>query len=278
MIYTEFCCNTDILNDLTKELLTAFLSECGYESFIEEDGKYKAYIQKTGHVSDITDILKHNELLHHIIGHYTITDIPSQDWNTEWESNFSSVQISDTIVIRSPKAEATSAEYEILIDPRMAFGSGTHETTAMILKTLYTIDMKGKRIADCGCGTGILGIFAAKRGAASIFAFDNDDCSVQNSISNYTSNNIQNVTIKHGDLSCMNGMEFDIILANLNRNILIDNLQHIANASAPQGIVLMSGFYTQDIVLIEQAAKPYGFQLLDSKSTNNWSMTIFKHT
>lgn len=276
MDYNEFKCKSDCISLETKELLAAFLANIGFESFYEENNEFKAYIQTTQYDADA--LCETMQSISNLCGQisYSINEIPSKNWNTAWESTFSSVEISDKIIVHTPDCvPQKNYEHEILIDPKMSFGSGTHETTSMILQMMLDNDFQDKTVADCGCGTGILGIFAEKLGASSVFAFDYDSCCVENTKTNCNLNNCQNLTVELGKLDLLNGKKFDIVIANINRNILIDNMQFISQSVKKQGIVILSGFYSEDVPIIEKSANKFGLELAQTNTKNNWTITKF---
>lgn len=276
MNYSVFSCNLACLSDITKDLLTAFLAECGFESFMEENNQFKAYIQTENLDKEaLSETLIENESMFGKI-EFSISVIKDENWNQVWESTFESVEICDEILVKTPSyTPSKDYHYQIIIKPQLAFGSGTHETTAQILQELLSVDCKGKTCADCGCGTGILGIFASIRGAKSVYAFDYDDSCVANTKDNCQLNNIETISVAQAKLDSLQGKTFDIVLANINKNILIDNMQYIANSTKNQGLAIMSGFYTEDIADITKAAQSFGLEYKESKSQNNWTIIIF---
>ncbi len=276
MDYYEFTCDSHCLSVDTQELLTAFLAEIGFESFNEENGQYKAYIQCMLYdAKRLQDMLRQRESCLGTFP-YTIEFKASEDWNKQWEDSFTSVEINNDIVIRTPDCKPQKRYlHEILIQPRMAFGSGTHETTSLILQTMRDIDFQRKTVADCGCGTGILGIFASLLGASNVFAFDYDQNSVENARTNVTLNNITNVSIQQATLDVLQNKQFDIVLANINRNVLVENMKFLANAVNNNGLAIMSGFYSEDVAYIQKSAESFGLQFITSKSKNNWTIVTF---
>ncbi|MCQ2607268.1 MAG: 50S ribosomal protein L11 methyltransferase [Bacteroidales bacterium] len=276
MDYCEFSCDLERISLENKDILTAYLSEIGFESFYEEDNLFKAYIQKDLYSEQVLQSAMDSAKT--FIGDipYSVQLILSQNWNTEWESTFESVEVSDSILIRIPQYKPIkSFKYEIVIKPEMSFGSGTHETTSQILQEMYSIDFSGKTVADCGCGTGILGIFASLLGAKQVFAFDYDDCCVSNTLTNMQLNSVANMEVKLAKLDALYNKKFDVVIANINRNILIENMQFIANAVNTNGLVVLSGFYTEDVADIKMAAEQFGLELQSTKSKNNWTITTF---
>ena len=277
MKYCEFSCDLKALVAEKQELLTVFLSEIGFESFMETDEKYTAYIQSDNF--DKQALIETLEEAEPILGkfEYAIVTIPSQDWNTEWESSFQYAKINDEIIVRTPLYQPEKQyKYNIIIDPKMSFGSGTHETTSLILQAMSKMDFKGKSVADCGCGTGILGIFASMLGAKSVLAFDYDSCCVENTRTNIQLNNIANMDVQQAKLDILNGKKFDCILANINKNILIENMEFLANAVNENGTLILSGFYSEDVDDIAKSAKTYNLHKINNESKNNWTITTFK--
>lgn len=276
MEYCEFQTATRGLSEEKKDMLTAILSDFGFESFYEEQGMYKAYIQRNNfETAAFQTALSDAERL---IGEmkYSITEIPSANWNEAWEDSFDSIRINDDILIKKSNSDnSDSAKYTIIINPRMAFGSGTHETTSLILQAMENIDFDGKTVADCGCGTGILAIFASMLGAKNIIAFDYDKCSVDNTKENIELNNIHNISVFHSSFEVMENKKFDIVLANITRNILVENMKQITASLNPDGILIASGFYSDDIEIIRKNAESTGLTFVGSKTKNNWSITTF---
>ena len=276
MDYSEFSCDLQNLTSETKELLTALLAEIGFESFYEENDCFKAYIP-----SELLDeqalqetLADAEPFLGEIFG--TITKIPSQNWNAEWESSFQCIEISKDILIRIPDYKpSTPYRHEIIIQPEMSFGTGTHETTSLILETMLSFDFNGKSVVDCGCGTGVLGIFAAQLGASQVYAFDNDMGCVRNTNHNMQLNCVKNITVENATLEILQGKQFNYTIANINKNILIANMQYIAQATTPQGIVMLSGFYSEDVDDICETATKLGLRLTANTAKNNWTLLTF---
>lgn len=278
MDYCEFNCKSNCLSNESKELLTAFLADCGFESFIEEQDDFKAYIQKEQYnANTLQKAISNAETLLGKIP-YSVCEMPSQNWNSTWESTFEYAEISNDILVRIPTFKPTKQyKHEIIIDPKMSFGSGTHETTSQILQTMATLDFSGKTVVDCGCGTGILGIFAKKLGAKSIFAFDYDSCCVENTNTNIKLNECTDFHVELAKLDVLQEKTFDYVIANINRNILIENMQFLAQAVNQNGTAIMSGFYQEDVPAIENTAKSFGLKINEVKSKNNWTIITFTH-
>ena len=223
------------------------------------------------------------EILSFFQSMYTITwekaEIENQDWNKIWEENFTPILVRDCILVRAgfhPTIE--NIEHEIIIDPKMSFGTGHHATTALMLETI--LDMKpefsGKQILDMGCGTGILSIMAAQAGAKEITGIDIDEWAYNNAMENIATNHIDNIRILIGDASLLNGQDhYDIILANINRNILLNDMHSYVNVLNTNGYLIMSGFYTEDIPIIREKAEQLGLTYQSNKVKDNWTAVIF---
>lgn len=232
------------------EILLAEFSELGFDSFWEkDDSSFIAYIDSEIFNEQILKDVKLKYPDAEIM--YQYEGLESKNWNEEWEKNFQPILIADKCFIRStfhePKPEV---ELEIIIEPKMAFGTGHHATTSMMVEQMLSLDMKGKKVMDVGTGSGILAICASKLGCENVFAFDIDDWSVENTIENLQLNHINNVEIKKGTIKDFaSGLQFDIILANITRNILLEELTFYAKQLKKDGFLLISGFYNEDIEL-----------------------------
>ncbi|ETD21269.1 MULTISPECIES: 50S ribosomal protein L11 methyltransferase [Prevotellaceae] len=271
-------CKKEIKN-MAKELLADAAGEAGFESFEDTKRGMKGYVQ--------TDMLDHNmleELIQNFILpdvniSYTLSPMEDRNWNEEWEKQgFDPIVIGNDIVIYDAKHDRLTDDDKITIgiDTKQAFGTGTHETTRMIISVLLTIDIKEKRILDCGCGTGILGIAALKLGAAQAVGYDIDEWSVNNSKHNAQINRIDNMQILHGNvhvLTHVNGI-FDIVLANINRNILLADLPAFKEVLSKQGTIILSGFYTEDVPALTTKAEELGLSKVKEVTNNNWACIV----
>lgn len=276
MDYCEFQCDSTRLSNEIKELLTAYLADIGFESFIDDDTAFKAYIQCDTYDANV--LRSTIDTIEQLVGElpYSVSQVLSENWNETWENTFVQTEINNDILIRIPTYKPSKPyKHEIIIQPRMAFGSGTHETTSLILQTLATLELRGKQVADCGCGTGILGIFASKLGAESVFAFDIDTRSVENTKANCSLNNVANITVEPAKLDILQGKQFDVVLANINRNILVENMGYIANSFKSNGIALLSGFYSEDVPIVTGKAESLGLETANIQEKNNWTVITF---
>lgn len=253
------------------DVLALELGEIGFDSFIPSLEGLSAFIPKSAF-----DELKIKNLLSDFPFEasidYKVTQIESKNWNEEWEKNyFEPIVIGNDCVIHSSfHKNIPKATYDIVIDPKMAFGTGHHETTSLVISQLLLMDLSGKTLLDMGCGTAVLAILGSMRGAKDIVAIDIDTWCTENSIENIAINKISNVDIKLGGAELLKDLHFDIILANINRNILLTDIEYYAACLSSGGELYMSGFYVEDIPLIEAEANKNGLKLLEFKEKNNW--------
>lgn len=277
MDYIKLTCTIESINlELAREVLMQELADAGFESFEETRNGLHAYIQSTVFSDSLYRSLSVNVLDFATVS-YTYETIKDRNWNEEWEQNFQPVLIADKCYIRAPFHPANhDVRYEIVMEPKMAFGTGHHETTSLMIEQMLSLDFKGKQVLDMGCGTGVLGIMASMLGADGVLAIDIDEWSYKSSMENCCVNNIGNVTVKLGDIELISGETFDVILANINRNILLNQIPHYAKALKTDGLLLMSGIYSSDFDIIRQAAEDNGFVHLIIVEKNNWIAVLFK--
>jgi ribosomal protein L11 methyltransferase len=251
------------------EMLIAELGYAGFESFVENEEGVIAYIQKEECSENILDaifVLNSNEF----DISYTFEEIEQVNWNSEWEKNFNAIQVDDKVSIRAPFHENPNLEYDIVIEPKMSFGTGHHETTHMMVQHLLTLDLKDKKTLDMGCGTGILAIFAEMKGAQPIDAIDIDNWCYLNTVENVERNNCQQIAAYEGEASLLEGKNYDVIIANINRNILLNDLPIYGACLNVGGTLLLSGFYAEDIPLLDEKASALGMTLEKTLSRNKW--------
>ncbi|MCK5638994.1 MAG: 50S ribosomal protein L11 methyltransferase, partial [Flavobacteriaceae bacterium] len=191
-------------------------------------------------------------------------------WNSEWEKNFEAIQVDELVSIRAPFHEDPNLKYDIIIEPKMSFGTGHHETTHLMIQHLIDLDLVDKTVLDMGCGTGILAIFTEMKGAKKIDAIDIDSWCYENSLENVERNNCKNITVFEGDASLLKNKNYDVIIANINRNILLQDIGTYAKCLNQHGVLLLSGFYTEDILVIEREAIKYNLNLNKKLERNNW--------
>jgi ribosomal protein L11 methyltransferase len=273
MDYLEFKINC---LDEFREILIAELSEIGFDSFLETEEGIDAYTLQDGFDREAFDA---------IIARYaaetqlTVSEgiLPKVNWNEEWEKNYDPIPVDDLVYVRASfHAPVAGFKHEIVINPKMSFGTGHHATTYQMLRHQGKINHQGKRVLDVGSGTGILAIMAAILGASSVEAFDIDDWCVDNGNENFALNQV-NIQMGLGTIREVNPQgKFDIVLANINKNVLLDEMSIYANLLVDQGYLLLSGFYTEDIVDLEACTEPLGFRLLDQGSKDNWAALILQ--
>ncbi len=255
--------------ELGSEILIAELGEKAFESFIETETGISAFVQKelwdTNILEDI-QILSNPEFKIE----YTFEEIEQVNWNEEWEKNFEPIDVDGKCHVRAPFHEKTSAEYDIVIEPKMSFGTGHHETTHMMIQHLLETDLVGKKTLDMGCGTAILAILAEMKGAQPIDAIDIDNWCYLNSIENAERNNCKHISVYEGDASLLVGKKYDVIIANINRNILLNDMQQYVDCLNENGILFLSGFYTEDIPVISESCTSKGLTYVKQFERNNW--------
>jgi len=274
MNYFELSCTCQPGDDIP-EILIARLAELGFESFTEEEGEVKAYIASTLYSPEIVTEL-HSGEWSRLIAHLSVSEIADQNWNSLWESAYEPVVVAGKCMVRAPFHPVNSnIDFDILIEPKMSFGTAHHETTRLMLEYVLELDMEGKRILDMGSGTAVLAILAAMKKAASVTAIDNDEWAYQNARENVIRNNLDWIGVFLGDVALLRGKQFDIILANINRNILLNDIPSYAACLPKDGLLVMSGFYASDLEAIKLKAMESGFVLMSSKSDKDWTAACF---
>lgn len=268
MVYLEYTFTVTPLEPGV-EILIAELGYAGFESFVETENGVLAYIQKedwSETVLDDVEILNSEQFQIS----YSIQEIEQTNWNSEWEKNFKSIQVDDTVSVRAPFHENPKLQYDIVIEPKMSFGTGHHETTHMMIQHLIGLDLEGKKVLDMGCGTGILAIFAEMKGAKPIDAIDIDNWCYLNSLENVERNNCKSISVFEGDAQLLEGREYDVIIANINRNILLNDMSVYVKSLRPKGVLLLSGFYNTDIPAISEVCEKHMLKLEGKLEKNNW--------
>ncbi|WP_447636654.1 50S ribosomal protein L11 methyltransferase [Flavobacterium microcysteis] len=255
--------------ELGSEILVAELGEKPFESFVETEFGVTAYIQKALWTEDVLEdifILTSPEFT----VSYTIEEIEQVNWNEEWEKNFEAIDVDGICHVRAPFHEKTDAQYDIVIEPKMSFGTGHHETTHMMIQHLLETDVAGKKTLDMGCGTAILAILAEMKGAQPIDAIDIDNWCYLNSIENAERNDCHHISVYEGDAALLAGRNYDVIIANINRNILLDDMQQYVDCLNPGGTLFLSGFYEEDIPVIDASCTEKGLTYVKKHQKNNW--------
>ncbi len=278
MKYLEFEFLTNPCTETVNDVLSAVLADAGFDSFVENNGGINAYIPKELFDETTLQFTLNNFPLENTIITYTFREAEDKDWNEEWEKNyFQPIVIDDKCVIHSTfHNNVPQVEFDILINPQMAFGTGHHETTSLIISELLNIDLKNKSVLDMGCGTSILAILARMRGAKPITAIDIDTWCVENSKENIALNNLSDITVELGNAGLIRERgPFDIIIANINRNILLEDMPYYTESLNPGGELYMSGFYVEDIPIIREKAESLGLSFNHYKEKNNWAAVKF---
>ncbi len=280
MVYTEVNFIIEPFSEAVCDALIAELGTIGYDGFSYTDKGFSAYIPAQNFnrqaISNLQLIVFFSE--NYRIS-FTEQEIADQDWNKTWEDNFSPIVVDNRIQVRAGfHTPIPDIEYEIIIEPKMSFGTGHHSTTVLMLRTILNRanEIKGKRVLDMGCGTGILAIMAAKAGAREVTGIDIDDWAFNNAMENISNNQLNNITIKIGDASLLEKENnFDMILANINRNILLNDMEHYIQKLSPDGYLIMSGFYLQDLPLIQEKASSLGLNFKEYNEEKQWVAATF---
>ncbi len=269
MSYIEVNCRV-FPAEPASDILIAQMAEIGYDGFADSDTGVLAYIPKDRFDADALHNL-------HIVksGMFDISfehaEIEDENWNALWESNYDPVEIDGKCLVRAPFHNAQEGfEYEIVLEPKMAFGTAHHETTFLSVRQMLKMDFKDKTVLDMGSGTGILSILASKKGAKRIVAIDNDSWAYRNALENFKMNDIGNAEALEGDALSVPDEQFDIILANINRNIIINDMKYYAKALKKSGSLLLSGFYEHETVLVRDEARKYHIEIASQSSKNDW--------
>lgn len=279
MKYLEFIFHTEPCMEVVNDVLSAVLGEVGFESFVEQEGGIAAYIQTALYDEEALKSALDSFPLADTTLTYTYKEAEDKDWNEEWEKNFfQPIVIGNRCVIHSTfHHDVPQAEYDIVINPQMAFGTGHHETTSLIIGELLEADLQGKALLDMGCGTSILAILARMRGAAPCTAIDIDEWCVRNSLENIELNHVDSISVFQGDASILPDKDpFDVVIANINRNILLNDMKHYVARMNPGARLFMSGFYTDDIPAIREEAERNGLRFVHHKEKNRWAAVQFE--
>ena len=276
MEYTKINCSLQPDTEINREILIAELGNAGCESFTETDEFVEAYIP-TADFSETALIKLFPMDFSYFKFSYTSEVIPDQNWNEVWEKNyFQPLVIADRCLIRAPfHTDYPQTEYEIVIEPGMAFGTGNHETTSLIIAKIFEQDLIGKTVLDMGCGTGILGILASMRGAKKIIGIDIDTWAINSSVENAAYNKVQNLEMILGGAEAIPDTKFDFIYANIQRNILLNDMPQYCKALKQGGELLMSGFYADDLESIKERALELGLKFKNFTENEKWVVAAF---
>lgn len=267
-IYIEF-------NEINpwREIVLSQLAEEGFESFVDTEKGLECYISEKEFNENLLQILKDYD---HYISHTQKEIIKEQNWNQEWEKNFPPVFVEDDIVIKAPfHLDVFHHKIQITIQPQMSFGTGHHQTTWLMCQRIFKMDFKNKSVLDMGTGTGVLAILAEKLGADSVFATDIDEWSYQNVIENIGLNQCEKIKVALGDIDLIQEKNFDIIIANINKNVLLSHLQQYFLSLQKEGFLLLSGFFSTDIEDLKNEALKIGFVFESFHAKDEWALLVF---
>ncbi|MES2131148.1 MAG: 50S ribosomal protein L11 methyltransferase [Bacteroidota bacterium] len=256
------------------DILIALLADLGFESFSTTDTGFEAYIQEEFDNESDIKLLSFDDFTFS----YERVIIPKTNWNEEWEKNFDPVYVDDLVCIRAhfhPKSP--TAKHDIIITPKMSFGTGHHDTTWLVSKTMFELDFKDKTVLDMGCGTGILAILAKQLGATKVLGIDIDDWSIENSVENAGINHVPDIKFTRGDATLLKDPGvFDMILANINKNVLKKDMASYYHSLKKEGYLLLSGFFTADVEELKQLAISLGFTFENNYNKNEWAVIKLK--
>jgi len=257
------------------EILIAELGYAGFESFVETETGVTAYIQKDEWRSDILEDIQILDSDEFEIT-FEFNEIEQVNWNAEWERNFNPIIVDDVCAVRAPFHEKFDTKYDIIIEPKMSFGTGHHETTHMMIQHILKNDFTDKIVLDMGCGTGVLAILAEMKGAKKLEAIDIDNWCYLNSVENVERNNCHKISVYEGDVSLLKNKAYDIIIANINRNILLQDIPEYATCLNAKGLLFLSGFYFDDIPVIEELCNKMNLKRVDTLQRNDWVALKFE--
>lgn len=259
-----------------RDILIAELSEIGFESFIEIENGIQAYIQ-AGMFSE--ELLRQISILNNpeFKVDIKINEIEEQNWNEVWEQNFEPINVNNQCYIHAPfHNKKNEIKYNIEIEPKMSFGTGHHETTFLMIDELLKMDLNDKNVLDMGCGTGVLAILTEMKNAENILAIDIDEWAYNNTIENVNRNSCKKIEVLKGGAELLNGKKFDVVIANINRNVLLKDMENYAKSLSLNGEILLSGFFMSDKEILLEETKKYNLQLISSNQKNDWTLLHLK--
>ena len=268
-----------------RELLSAAACEAGFEAFEDTEDGLQGYVQRPLYNKEALDEAIADYMPEGATVTYDVEEVPDQDWNQGWEEEgFEPIGVSENLIIYDAKHTdmnmfaGNDGVMRIFIEARNAFGTGTHQTTRMILRRLLGMNLNGKKVLDCGCGTGILGIVASRLGADRVLGYDIDEWSSENAKHNASINGVGNLDVMLGDASVLDVVdeEFDVVIANINRNILINDMSAFKRHMKTDGCLILSGFYESDVPMLEKAAMDNAMSLKDVVTDEEWACALFE--
>lgn len=267
--------SAEINTEMVREILVAELGALNFESFVNKDDGLQAYIQEDAFdeqaVKDLYILYNPNFEIK-----IEVNSIEQQNWNAEWEKNFEPIEVDGKCVVRAPFHDKKEVEFDIVITPKMSFGTGHHETTHQMISQILNLEMKSKRVLDMGCGTGVLAILAAMKGANSITAIDIDEWAYLNTMENVLENNCDQIVVKLGGAELIGEDSFDFVFANINLNILLNDMSAYTSVMHSGSKIIFSGFYTSDIPLIDKKAASLGMYSIGKMQKNKWAALLYQ--
>lgn len=276
MKYIQVDFNVSPNNEAFTDVLASELADIGFESFLPVDGGLQAFITEPNFsVKKLIETLNNYPLDAEI--DFSFKTVEDKNWNEEWEKNyFQPIVIDNKCIIHSSFHNAEGDfDYRILIDPKMSFGTGHHQTTGLVLREILKMDFNGKSVLDMGCGTSVLAILASMRGADPVTAIDIDEWAYNNSLENTHLNNIDNIKVLHGGAELLGNETYDVIFANINRNILLEDIPAYSKVLNKNGVLVMSGFYKEDIPVVQQQSEENGLSFRSFNEFDNWVSVTF---
>ena len=276
MKFVEFFFDLKSISKEENEILIAQLFDLGFDSFEDANNYLKCYILSEKIDGNLFQNIKNNLLIKNL--NFEYKNLENKNWNSFWESNFKPVFFESGVIRTSYHIIKKNVKYDIIINPKMSFGTGHHETTRLMIKAMFTIGFKPKNILDFGCGTAILSILSEKIWNSNVLALDNDEWALNNSIENINLNNCKNIKVVSSDLKEIKPhKKFDLILANINTNVLLDYLKSMKDFSINEGYLILSGFYSLDLSKINKAGHLYGFKLINKIEDKDWQCVIYQN-
>jgi ribosomal protein L11 methyltransferase len=271
MSFAEIRIYSSGIPDTEKDIIIAYLLNLGFDSFLEEEGILKAYIPAGSYTDDYPGMIRFFLNQRNLDPRVEFSLIPLQNWNSEWEKNYQPVIVDGICAVKASFHKLPEYTWNIIIDPEMSFGTGHHETTLMMIKHVLQTNPEAKDVLDMGCGTGVLGILAALMGARSVTAIDIDGQACENAINNFYKNNIhKGFSVLKGEVELIYNRSFDLILANINKNIILKDINNYTEALKPYGTLIISGILIDDKDKIVESAEKTGLKYCSSHCENKW--------
>lgn len=271
--YMQVRLDVEPCSEVATDVLAAMLGEIGYESFVPDETGVTAFVPQGVYDELQLDQMLAGFPLEGVTVARQVTFVPGQDWNEEWEKNyFKPIVIGDECVIHSTfHKEVPQARYDVLIDPKMAFGTGHHETTTLMLQAILAADFTGRSVLDMGCGTAVLAILAGMKGASPVVAVDIDEFATENAVENVRLNRLPEIEVRLGGVEVLQQETFDFVFANINRNILLADMHAYVDRMKTGSHLFMSGFYVEDIPAIQAEAERLGLRFAGHAEKNRWA-------